>query len=97
MVDEVNAVQFRQKLGEMLNRVQYGHDSILIHRDGKPVAALIDADQFAEFRRRQEQFDQFRQKLIDAFKDVPYEEGVAEIESVAAEVRAEMRAERLAK
>ena len=30
MINEVNAVAFRQNLGEMLNQVQYRHDSILI-------------------------------------------------------------------
>jgi prevent-host-death family protein len=93
MVNEVSAVQFRQKLGEMLNVVQYRHDSILIHRDGKPVAALIDANQFAELRRRQERFDQFRQKLVDAYKDVPFDDATAEIDAVAAQVRAEIHEE----
>ena len=36
MINEVNAVVFRQNLGEMLNQVQYRHDSILIKKDGKP-------------------------------------------------------------
>jgi hypothetical protein len=27
----------------MLNRVQYRHDSVVINKDGKPVAALVDA------------------------------------------------------
>jgi prevent-host-death family protein len=43
MINEVNAVTFRQNLGEMLNQVQCRHDSILIKKDGKPVAARIDA------------------------------------------------------
>jgi prevent-host-death family protein len=41
LISETSAVAFRQNLGEMLNRVQYRHDSILIKRDGKPVAALV--------------------------------------------------------
>ena len=41
MVTEVNAVTFRQNLGEMLNQVQYRKDSIVINKDGKPVAAII--------------------------------------------------------
>lgn len=38
MIAEVNAVTFRQDLGEMLNQVQYRHDSIVINKDGKAVA-----------------------------------------------------------
>ena len=51
MINEVNAVVFRQNLGEMLNQVQYRHDSILIKKDGKPVAALVDAQLFDRIRR----------------------------------------------
>jgi len=43
MINEISAVAFRQNLGEMLNQVQYRHDSILIKKDDKPVAALVDA------------------------------------------------------
>jgi len=50
MINEVNAVAFRQNLGEMLNQVQYRHDSILIKKDGKPVAALVDAQLFDRIR-----------------------------------------------
>ncbi len=46
MINEVNAVVFRQNLGDMLNQVQYRYDSVLIKKDGKPVAALIDAQLF---------------------------------------------------
>ena len=40
---QASAVSFRQNLGEMLNQVQYRHDSVVINTDGKPVAALVDA------------------------------------------------------
>ena len=43
MITETSAVAFRQNRGEMLNLVQYRNDSILIKKDGKPVAALVDA------------------------------------------------------
>ena len=43
MITQASAVSFRQILGEMLNQVQYRHDSVVINKDGKPVAALVDA------------------------------------------------------
>jgi prevent-host-death family protein len=46
MISETSAVAFRQNLGDMFNQVQYRHDSIVIKRDGKPVAALADARLF---------------------------------------------------
>ena len=87
MVTEVNAVHFRQNLGEMLNQVQYRNDSIVINKDGKPVAALVDAELFARIRRMQDRFDEPSRKVADAFADVPEEQGLAEIDAAVAEVR----------
>ncbi len=46
MITETSAVSFRQNLGKMPNQVQYRHDSVVINKDGKPVAALVDARLF---------------------------------------------------
>lgn len=53
MITQASAVTFRQNLGEMLNQVQFRHDSIVINKDGKPVAALVDARLFERMRRMQ--------------------------------------------
>ena len=88
MVKEVNAVHFRQNLGEMLNQVQYRNDSIVINKDGKPVAALVDADLFARIRRMRERFDALSNRIAEAYAEVPVEEGLAEIDSLVARGRA---------
>lgn len=87
MVTETSAVTFRQNLGEMLNQVQYRNDSIVINKDGKPVAALIDARLFGRIRRMQQRFDVLATRLAEAYAVVPAEEGLAEIERAAAAVR----------
>ncbi len=87
MVTEVSAVKFRQNLGEMLNQVQYRNDSILITKDGKPVAALVDAELFERIRRMRSRFDELTAKLAVDFANVPEEEGMAEIDRVVREVR----------
>ena len=94
MITETTAVAFRQNLGEMLNQVQFRKDSIVITKDGKPVAALIDAQLFERIRQMQERFDELSARLQQGFADVPEEEGIAEIDRVTAEVRTEMKAER---
>jgi prevent-host-death family protein len=89
MITEVNAVNFRQNLGEMINQVQYRNDSIVINKDGKPVAALVDANLFARIRRMQERFDALSRRISDGYTGVPQEEGMTEIEAaVAAERKA---------
>jgi prevent-host-death family protein len=41
LAKKINAMQVRQRLGEILNEVYYRDDSFIIERDGKPLAALI--------------------------------------------------------
>jgi prevent-host-death family protein len=88
LITEVSAVNFRQNLGEMLNQVQYRNDSIVINKDGKPVAALVDADLFARIRRMRDRFDALTQRIVEAYAEVPVEEGLAEIDAVVTRERA---------
>lgn len=88
MIREASAVVFRQNLGEMLNQVQYRHDSILINRDGKPVAALVDARLFERIRRLQARFDGLCSRIEAGYATVPEAEGMAEIEAAVAATRA---------
>ena len=70
---QASAVSFRQNLGEMLNQVQYRHDSVVINTDGKPVAALVDARLFG--------------RTEAGYDGVPEDEGIAEIEAASCQPR----------
>lgn len=94
MITETTAVALRQNLGEILNQVQLRRDSVVITKDGKPVAALIDAQLFERIRRMQDRFDELSARMAAAFAGVAEEKGIAEINRVSADVRAEMKAER---
>lgn len=87
MITEATAVTLRQNLGDMLNRVQYRRDSILITKDGKPVAALVDAAMFERIRRMQERFDALSARLAQAYEGAPDAGGLAEIEAASAQAR----------
>jgi prevent-host-death family protein len=87
MVTEVNAVTFRQNLGEMLNQVQYRNDSIVISKDGKPVAALVDAELFARIRHMRDRFDALSGRIAEAYASVPEDKGMAEIDATVARAR----------
>ena len=91
MVTETSAVAFRQNLGEMINQVQYRNESIVINKDGRPVAALIDARLFGRIRKMQQRFDALAARLAEAYATVPVEEGLREIERATAQVRSESR------
>ncbi|WP_372719956.1 type II toxin-antitoxin system prevent-host-death family antitoxin [Immundisolibacter sp.] len=91
MITETTAVTFRQNLGDMLNRVQYRHDSIVVNKDGKPVAALVDAQLFARIRRMQARFDALSERIEAGFAAVPEADGLVEIDAAVAEVRAQKK------
>ena len=74
MISEASAVSFRQNLSYMLNQVQYRHDSIVIKRDGKRVADLVDARLF--------------ERIEVGYAEVPEAEGLAEIDAAVAASRA---------
>ena len=92
MITQTSAVAFRQNLGEMLNQVQYRHDSVVINKDGKPVAALVDARLFERIRRMQERFEGLCQRIEIGFKEVPEADGLQEIDAAVALERAAHRA-----
>ena len=94
MITETNAVAFRQNLGEMISQVQFRKDSIVITKDGRPVAALIDAKTFERIRRMQERFDALSALIAEAYATVPEAEGMAEIERVTSAVRADLKRKR---
>lgn len=93
MITHTSAVTFRQNLGEMLNLVQYRHDSVVINKDGKPVAALVDARLFERIRRMQGRFDALCQRIESAYSSIGEAEGMAEIEAAIAEDRKAQRAQ----
>jgi prevent-host-death family protein len=88
MKTETTAVKFRQNLGEMLSQVQYRHDTVVINKDGKPVAALVDARLFERILRMQDRFDALCQRIEAGFADTPEAKGLAEIEAAVALERA---------
>jgi len=91
MITQISAVNFRQNLGEMLNQVQYRHDSVVINKDGRPVAALVDARLFERIRRMQARFDALCQRIESGFSNVPEAEGMAEINAAIELERALVR------
>ena len=88
ILSEPGAVSFRQNLSDMLNQVQYRHDSIVIKRDGKPVAALVDARPFERIRRLQARFDGLCERIEAGYAEVAEVEGLAEIDAAVAASRA---------
>jgi prevent-host-death family protein len=78
MIRESSAVAARQNLGDLLNQVQYRNDSVVITKDGKPVAALVDVALFERIRRLRDEFIRLTDTLGKAYAGV--DPGVAQAE-----------------
>ena len=78
---EATAVELRQNFGEFLNQVQYRGDSVVVTKDGKPVAALVDYALYERIRKLRESFMALTGKLGQVYSDVPAETAEAEINS----------------
>lgn len=81
MIREVSAMEVRKNFGELLNEVKYRHDSLVIKKGGKPIAAIIDIDLFEKIKLLKRQFIQLTTELGQAYKDIPpqiAEEEIAE-------------------
>ena len=81
MITETSAVAFRLNLGDLLNQVHFRGDSIVINKDGKPIAALVDARLFARIRRLQKRFDELSERLAKKFESLSEENGLTEIDA----------------
>jgi prevent-host-death family protein len=87
MIRETSAVTARQNLGELLNQVQYRNDSILITRDGKPVAALVDVAIFERIRRLRDEFLRVTDALAKSYEGVGDATAQAEIDEAVRAAR----------
>ncbi len=84
---ETTALKLRQNLGELLNQVQYRGDSIVVTKDGKPVAALVDYPLYERIRKLRESFVALTDKLGQVYADVPAETVEAEIDAAVRHAR----------
>jgi hypothetical protein len=84
-------------LRELLAAAAAREKVVIIHEQGKAVAALISPADLARLRRYDAQREAdfaVIERMREAFKDVPDDELEREVAKALAEVRAEMRAER---
>jgi len=51
MKEKVTTMEVRQKLGDLLNRVDLRHDQFIIERKGRPIAALVPVEKLEQMDR----------------------------------------------
>ena len=88
MISEAPAMTVRQRLGELLNEVQYRRRRVVITKAGKPVAALVDIGVFDRLRKLDEEFEHLRGKLAGAFSGCSEDEIESLVDEAVDVVRA---------
>ncbi len=97
MIREAPAVKVRQNLGELLNEVQYKRDSVVILKDGKPVAALVDIGLFERIRAMEARFTEITDRMQAAFAGMTDAEIEALVDEAVAYARQPKKAARAAR
>ena len=57
MAMEISVVELRDNLADMINRVAYGGERVILHRRGKNLAALISMDDLALLEELEDRLD----------------------------------------
>ncbi|MHB8370413.1 MAG: type II toxin-antitoxin system Phd/YefM family antitoxin [Leptospirales bacterium] len=87
MITEISAVDFPQHLEEILSQVQNRHDSVVIKKDGEPVAVLVPTRLFDRIHKMQSRFESLCQRIEKGFSATPEAEGLSEIKAAVGFVR----------
>lgn len=87
MIRESSSQQLRQHLGEVLTGVQRSGSPCIITRGGKPVAALVDIEQFERMQRLDAEFERGCSELSAAFSNLSEQEGCGLIDEAVQQAR----------
>ncbi len=79
MIKKAPAMQVRHNLGDLLSEVEYRHNTVLITKAGKPVAALVDIPLFEKIRLLEEEFERLAGELALAYNNVDLPTAEAEV------------------
>jgi len=70
MIKTEPVMNLRKNLGEILNEVEYKHDTVIITRAGKPSAAIIDINLFEKIKSMKDKFQKLSSELQDSFSSL---------------------------
>ena len=72
----VSASRARDEFADLINRVAYGKETVLIHRRKKPVAAIIPLDDPEFLERIEDEIDvrEARKARLEKGPNIPWEE-----------------------
>ena len=89
MVLRVGAREARNGFAELLGKVHYGRQAVIIERSGKPMAAMIPIDLFDQMVAEREARFRVVDRIRGRVSELPPEEVEADVAEAIAAVRAD--------
>jgi prevent-host-death family protein len=88
MTFQIGAKDARAKFAELLGRVGFGREEIVIERSGKPMAALIPMEVYEQLVAERSARFAAVERLQNKQSDLPVEQVEADVDSMIKKVRA---------
>lgn len=87
MIIRMGAREARQKLSELVGRVHYAGDTVILESSGKPMAAVVPLEMYNRMMEEREARFRVVDELRAAMPSVPEEEVEADIAEAVVAVR----------
>jgi prevent-host-death family protein len=85
---DISTRELRKSLGEIFNRVQYGGNSYIVTRNGKPIGAIIPVELVKEVEAIRKKQGSARDKLLKMLeKHRSFDSGMTEEEAMETAVK----------
>jgi len=92
MVKRMSAKEARDHFAEILGQVHYGKDTVIVEKQGKPVAAVIDMERYERLARAWDEQFAVLNRVRAKNQDKDPEQVQRDVAAAVAEVRAASRA-----
>lgn len=67
---EIPASEVRERISDVISRVAYGQERVVISRNGKPQVALISIADFEWLKQQEERLEPLRQQALKAVEAI---------------------------
>lgn len=91
MVKRMSAKEARERFAELLGQVHYGKDTVIVEKQGKPVAAVIDMERYARLAKAWDEPFVVLDRIRDKNRDKRPDRVEKDVTGAIAEVRAATR------
>ncbi len=86
----IGAREARSSFADLLGKVHYGGQAVVIERSGKPVVAMISAESYERLIAEREACFSVLDRVRNRLPDVPQDEVEADVAEALAAVRADV-------